>query len=52
MIHPTALTATHMECRNIEESMAVMTDLLAFEKISKRAGEAVLKHPADIYGKP
>jgi catechol 2,3-dioxygenase-like lactoylglutathione lyase family enzyme len=34
-----------MECRNLRESMAVMTDLLAFEKISEKPGEATLKHP-------
>jgi catechol 2,3-dioxygenase-like lactoylglutathione lyase family enzyme len=45
MIKPVALSATHMECRNLHESMAVMTDLLAFEKISEKPGEATLKHP-------
>jgi len=34
-----------MECRNLQESMVVMTDLLAFEKISEKPGEATLKHP-------
>jgi catechol-2,3-dioxygenase len=45
MIQSTALFATHMECRNLCESMAVMTDLLAFEKISENPGEATLRHP-------
>ena len=45
MIKPLALSTTHMECRNLRESMAVMIDLLAFEKISEEAGEATLKHP-------
>lgn len=45
MIKPLAFSATHMECRNLGESMAVMTDLLAFEKISERPDEATLKHP-------
>ena len=45
MINTTGLAATHMECRDLRESLAVMTDLLAFEKISERAGEATLKHP-------
>ncbi len=45
MIKPIALSATHMECRNLAESMAVMTDLLAFEKVSEKSGEATLKHP-------
>ncbi|HEX2227539.1 MAG TPA: VOC family protein [Candidatus Binatia bacterium] len=45
MINPLGLSATHMECRNLPESMAVMTDLLAFEKIAEHPGEATLKHP-------
>ncbi len=45
MIQPIALSATHMECRNLKDSMAVMTELLAFEKIAEKPGEATLKHP-------
>jgi len=45
MIKPLALSTTHMECRNLRESMAAMMDLLAFEKISEKAREATLKHP-------
>ncbi|HEX2242223.1 MAG TPA: VOC family protein [Gammaproteobacteria bacterium] len=45
MIKPIALSATHMECRNLRESIAVLTDLLAFEKIAENPGEAILKHP-------
>jgi catechol-2,3-dioxygenase len=45
MITPIALSATHMECRNLQESMAVMIDLLAFVKVSEKPGEATLKHP-------
>lgn len=45
MIKTTGLAATHMECRNLRESMAVLVDLLAFEKISEKPGEATLKHP-------
>jgi catechol 2,3-dioxygenase-like lactoylglutathione lyase family enzyme len=45
MIAPLTLYATHMECRNLRESMAVMTDLLAFEQILEKPGEATLKHP-------
>jgi catechol 2,3-dioxygenase-like lactoylglutathione lyase family enzyme len=45
MIKPITLFSTHMECRNLRESMAVMTDLLAFEKISEKPGEATFKHP-------
>jgi catechol 2,3-dioxygenase-like lactoylglutathione lyase family enzyme len=45
MVKPSSLSATHMECRDLQESMAVMTDLLAFEKISDKPFEATLKHP-------
>ena len=45
MIHPTALAATHMECRDLHESLKVLTELLAFEKIAEKPGEATLKHP-------
>lgn len=45
MIQPTALARTHMECRDIRESLAVLTELLAFEKLSEGSGEATLKHP-------
>jgi catechol 2,3-dioxygenase-like lactoylglutathione lyase family enzyme len=45
MIKPVALSTTHMECRNLRDSMAVLIDLLAFEKLSEKPGEAILKHP-------
>jgi catechol-2,3-dioxygenase len=45
MITPTAFAATHMECRNLQESMAVMIEILAFVKVSERSDEATLKHP-------
>ena len=45
MIKPIALSKTHMECRNLQDSMAVLIDLLAFEKLSEKPGEAALKHP-------
>src|SRR5437870_13787585 len=45
MIKPIALSATHMECRSLNESVPVLTDLLAFEKIGELPGEVILKHP-------
>jgi catechol 2,3-dioxygenase-like lactoylglutathione lyase family enzyme len=45
MIKPTALAETHMECRNLQESLKVLIDLLAFEKLSENPGQATLKHP-------
>jgi catechol 2,3-dioxygenase-like lactoylglutathione lyase family enzyme len=45
MLKPIALSATHMECRSLEESLPVLTDLLAFEKVAEGPHEATLKHP-------
>ncbi|HXG53277.1 MAG TPA: VOC family protein [candidate division Zixibacteria bacterium] len=45
MIRPIGICATHMECRSLKESVPVLTDLLAFEKIAEDPGEATLKHP-------
>jgi catechol 2,3-dioxygenase-like lactoylglutathione lyase family enzyme len=45
MINPVTLFATHMECRDLRESMAVMTDLLAFEVLARSPKQALLKHP-------
>jgi catechol 2,3-dioxygenase-like lactoylglutathione lyase family enzyme len=45
MINPIALSATHMECRSLQESLPVLTELLAFEKLAEQPGEAKLKHP-------
>jgi len=45
MLHPIALANTHMECRYLNETLPVLTDLLAFEKMAEVPGEATLKHP-------
>ncbi|MBM2803946.1 MAG: hypothetical protein HW419_1839 [Deltaproteobacteria bacterium] len=45
MVNTTGLAATHMECRDLPESLAVMTELLLFEKLSEKPGEVTLKHP-------
>ena len=45
MLRPIALSRTHMECRSLKETIPVLTDLLAFEVVSQRGGEATLKHP-------
>ena len=45
MVNPLALAATHMECRNLRDSMAVMTELLAFQPILEKPAEATLRHP-------
>ncbi len=45
MIQPIALANSHMECRFLKETIPVLTDLLAFEKVAESSGEATLKHP-------
>ncbi len=45
MIKPIALSATHMECQSLKESVPVLTDLLALEKLAEKPGEVKLKHP-------
>jgi hypothetical protein len=44
MLRSIGLTHTHMECRYLKETIPVMTDLLAFEKIAEQPGEVTLKH--------
>lgn len=45
MLRPVGLVNAHMECRYLKETVPVLTDLLAFEKVAERSGEVVLKHP-------
>ena len=45
MLRPIGLVNTHMECRRLQESVPVLTDLLGFERVSERPGEVTLKHP-------
>ena len=45
MLKPISLSATHMECRSLKESVPVLTDLLAFEKLAEQTAEVKLKHP-------
>jgi catechol 2,3-dioxygenase-like lactoylglutathione lyase family enzyme len=45
MLKTTGLIAGHYECRSLEETLAVFTDLLAMEIVERKAGEATLQHP-------
>jgi catechol 2,3-dioxygenase-like lactoylglutathione lyase family enzyme len=45
MLQPIALASTHMECRYLRETIPVLTDLLAFEKVAEGPGQVTLKHP-------
>ena len=45
MLKTTGLIAGHYECRSLEETLPVFTDLLAMQVIERKAGEATVKHP-------
>ncbi len=45
MLRAIALAEAHMECRYLKETLPVLTDLLAFEKVAEGPGEVTLKHP-------
>jgi len=45
MLKPVGLTHGHYECRSLEQTLPVFTDLLAMEVVERRKGEAVLAHP-------
>lgn len=45
MLKTTGLIAGHYECRSLDETLPVLTDILALEVIERRAGEATVKHP-------
>ena len=45
MLKTTGLIAGHYECRSLDETLSVFTDLLAMEVVDRKPGEATLKHP-------
>jgi catechol 2,3-dioxygenase-like lactoylglutathione lyase family enzyme len=45
MLKTTGLVAGHYECRSLDETLPVFTDLLAMEIVERRPGEATVKHP-------
>ncbi len=45
MLKTTSLVAGHYECRSLDETLPVFTDLLAMEVVKRKPGEATLKHP-------
>jgi catechol 2,3-dioxygenase-like lactoylglutathione lyase family enzyme len=45
MLRTTGLIAGPYECRSLEETLPVFTDLLAMQVIERKAGEATVKHP-------
>jgi catechol-2,3-dioxygenase len=45
IVQPTGLVYGHSECRFLDETIPVLTQVLALEIIDQRRTEAVLKHP-------
>ena len=45
VIQPIGLVRGHSECRYLDETIPVLTQVLALDLVERRGGEAVLKHP-------
>jgi len=45
MLKPIGLIEGHYECRLLDETLPVFTDLLAMEVIERKANQATVKHP-------
>lgn len=45
MLEPIALSHGHYECRRLDETLPVLTELCAMKVVSRRVGEAILRHP-------
>jgi catechol 2,3-dioxygenase-like lactoylglutathione lyase family enzyme len=45
MLKTTGLIAGHYECRSLDETLPVFTDLLAMDVVERKPGQATLKHP-------
>jgi catechol 2,3-dioxygenase-like lactoylglutathione lyase family enzyme len=45
MLKTTGLIEGHYECRSLDETLPVFTDLLAMEIVERKAGQATIKHP-------
>jgi len=45
MLKPIGLIEGHYECRSLDETLPVFTDLLAMEVVQRKANQATLKHP-------
>src|SRR5256714_3045739 len=45
MLKPVGLTHGHYECRLLDETLPVLTDLLAMKVVQRANGEAIVQHP-------
>lgn len=45
MLKPVGITHGHYECRSLDETLPIFTDLLALEVVQRKNGEVIVKHP-------
>ncbi len=45
MLKPVGLTQGHYECRSLDQTLPIFTDLLAMKVVSREQGEAIVAHP-------
>ena len=45
MLQPIGLTHGHYECRSLDETLPVFTDLLAMRVVKREEGQAIVEHP-------
>lgn len=45
MIKPIGLTHGHYECRSFKDTIPILEEILAFEKVGDRDGNVIMKHP-------
>lgn len=45
MLKPIGLTEGHYECRSLDETLPIFTDLLALEIVERKDKQAIVKHP-------
>lgn len=49
MLKPIALSQAHAETNSLKDSLAVLTDLLRFEKVAEGPGSITLRHPSSSW---
>lgn len=45
MLNPTGLIRGHYECRSFDQTLPILSDLLALEVVGENSSEKILKHP-------
>ncbi|MGH7927937.1 MAG: hypothetical protein ACREQV_09100, partial [Candidatus Binatia bacterium] len=49
MLRPVGITEGHYECRSLDETLPIFTDLLAAEIVERTEKQAVVKHPNTVW---